>query len=91
MSDTGPKLTVEEALKRSLRQYPRTLEYLSARDGSSDRAKVQAMRDANWTPASTYWRLRAEAAEEAREMAVCHAFSAGYEAGQRDAATPPKP
>lgn len=57
----------------------------------SDRAKVQAMRDANWTPASTYWRLRAQAAEEATEIAVCQAFSAGYEAGQRDAATPPKP
>lgn len=53
-----------------------------------DRAKVTAMRDANWTPASTYWRLRAEAAEEACEMAVCQAFSAGYEAGQRDANDP---
>lgn len=55
----------------------------------SDRAKVKAMLDANWTPASTYWRLRAEAAEEAQEIAVCQAFSAGYEAGQRDANAPP--
>ena len=43
------------------------------------------MRDAHWTPAGTYWRKRAEAAERQREMIECQAFSAGYEAGQRDA------
>lgn len=51
----------------------------------SDRAKVQAMRDANWTPAGTYWRQRAEEAERQREMIECQAFSVGYEAGRRDA------
>lgn len=51
----------------------------------SDRAKVQAMRNANWTPAGTYWRQRAEAAERQCDMVECQAFSAGYEAGRRDA------
>lgn len=51
----------------------------------SDRAKVQAMRDVNWTPAGTYWRQRAEAAEAQCDMVECQAFSAGYEAGRRDA------
>ena len=43
------------------------------------------MRDANWTPAGTYWRQRSETAKAQRDMVECQAFSAGYEAGRRDA------
>ena len=50
----------------------------------TDRERVQAMRDANWTPAVEYWKRRADEAERALEMAECRAFSAGYDAGKKD-------